>query len=199
MTDLALPNRSHIFSPVLILLHLALYRIGLRTMVFVDDIVLLGRPPSTGKPTWAPYDFCGNTHVIMVGDKALDISYAARGVRQTHVWNSVTRTCTPLGHGPVVSAARHSPPAVQSAGSQTSPLPPDDSWKWGWSPSPSPGRQYYEWGSVFTPDLTMYLRLSVPLSKTRWERRRQGSNLRWYWEVLNDFQTSLQSPPQRRS
>jgi hypothetical protein len=47
MTDLALPNRSHIFSPALILLQLALYRLDLRTMVFPNDIVLLGRPPST--------------------------------------------------------------------------------------------------------------------------------------------------------
>jgi hypothetical protein len=35
--------------------------------------------PSCGKPTWAPYDFCDNTHAIMAGAKALDSSYAARG------------------------------------------------------------------------------------------------------------------------
>jgi hypothetical protein len=201
MTDLAVPNRSDIFSPVLILLHLALYRFGLCTMVFADDIVLLGRPPSdspepapvdgtfqttdlvrerTGapsspsrpslgaepshgapgrtevdvtpicnfpacdKPTWAPYDFCGNTHVIMAAAKSLDSTYAACGVRQTHAWNRVTRTCTPLVHGPGSSVARHSPPAVQSEASQTSPLPHDDSWKWGCSPSLSPSRQHYE-------------------------------------------------------
>jgi hypothetical protein len=201
MTDLAVPNRSHIFSPALILLQLALYRLGLRAMVFADDIVLLGRPPSAspepapsdgtfqaaglvrvrtsapsppprsslvvepclgapvrteveavpncrfrscGKPTWAPYDFCGNTHAIMAGAKALDSSYAARGVRQTHTWHCVTRTCTPLAHGPGAADARPSPPAGRSAASQTSPLPHDDSWKWGWSPSPPPGRQHYE-------------------------------------------------------
>ena len=195
MTDLAVPNRSHIFSPVLILLQLALHRLGLRTMVFADDLVLLGRPPSAspepapsdgtfqaaglvrvrtsapsppprsslgaepslgapvrteveavpicrfpscGKPTWAPYDFGGNTHAIMAGAKALDSSYAARGVRQTHTWNCVTGTCTPLEHGPGASVARSPPPARQSAASQTSPLPPDDSWKWGWSPIPVP-------------------------------------------------------------
>jgi hypothetical protein len=194
MTDLAVPNRSHIFSSTLILLQLALYRLGLRTMVFADDIVLLGRPPSaspepapsdgtlqaaglvrarmgapstpprsslgaepglgapvrteveavpicrfpsSGKPTWAPYDFCGNTHAIMAGAKALDRSYAARGVRQTHAWNCVTRTCTPLAYNPGASADRHSPPAGQPAASQTSPLPRDDSWKWG-CPVPAP-------------------------------------------------------------
>jgi hypothetical protein len=55
MTDLKLPNRSHIFSPALILLQLALYRFGLSTMVFADDVVLLGRPPSAS-PEPAPAD-----------------------------------------------------------------------------------------------------------------------------------------------
>jgi hypothetical protein len=55
MTDLAVPNRSHIFSPALILLQLALHRLGLRTIVFADDLVLLGRPPSAS-PEPAPSD-----------------------------------------------------------------------------------------------------------------------------------------------
>jgi hypothetical protein len=42
MTDLTVPNRSHIFSPALVLRQLALYRLGLRMMVFADDVVLLG-------------------------------------------------------------------------------------------------------------------------------------------------------------
>jgi hypothetical protein len=46
MTDLAVPNRSHIFSPALVLRQLALYRLGLRMMVFADDVVLLGRQHS---------------------------------------------------------------------------------------------------------------------------------------------------------
>jgi hypothetical protein len=144
MTDLAVPNLSHIFSPTLVLRQLALYRLGLRMMVFADDVVLLGRQhsasldapvrtevdaapfcnlPSYDKLTWVSYDFCGNAHAIMAGAKALDSSYAARGVRQSHVWNSVTWTCTPLVHGPGASAARQSPSAVQSVVSQTSPLP----------------------------------------------------------------------------
>jgi hypothetical protein len=61
MTDWAVPNRSHIFSPVLILLQLALYRVGLCTMGFVDDIVLLGRPPSVS-PEPAPADGMARLH-----------------------------------------------------------------------------------------------------------------------------------------
>jgi hypothetical protein len=55
MTDLVVTNRSHIFSPALILLQVALHRLGLCAMVFADDIVLLGRPPSAS-PEPAPLD-----------------------------------------------------------------------------------------------------------------------------------------------
>ena len=43
MTESALSDRSHIFlSGPLFLLQLALYRAGFRTMVYVDDLVLVG-------------------------------------------------------------------------------------------------------------------------------------------------------------
>jgi hypothetical protein len=61
MTDLAVPNRSHIFSPVLILLQLVLYRLDLYTMVFADDIVLLGHQPSVS-PEPAPVDGMARLH-----------------------------------------------------------------------------------------------------------------------------------------
>jgi hypothetical protein len=54
MTDLTVPNRSHIFSPALVLRQLD-YRLGLRMMVFADDVVLRGRTPSAS-PESAPTD-----------------------------------------------------------------------------------------------------------------------------------------------
>ena len=187
MTDLSLPNRSPIFSPFL-LLQLALCRLGLRTMAFPDDIILLDIPPSAspepaprpdllsapdlapsssprvqldaeptlgaptatsvckypscGRQTWSPYDFCGNTYTIMEDAKTLDSIYSARGVQETHLWNRVAKTCTPLAPAP--ATAPSSPSASKSTASQTSPRPLDESWKWGWSPSPPPDRQHYE-------------------------------------------------------
>ena len=45
MTDASLPNRSSNFSRALLLLQLALWRLGLGTLSFVDDIILLDMPP----------------------------------------------------------------------------------------------------------------------------------------------------------
>ena len=42
------------------------------------EAVPICRFPSYGKPTWAPYDFCGNTHTIMAGAKTSDSTYASQ-------------------------------------------------------------------------------------------------------------------------
>jgi len=52
--------------------------------------------PSCDKPKWTPYDFCGNTHAMMAGAKPIDGSHEAKGIVQTHTWNSMTKTCTPI-------------------------------------------------------------------------------------------------------
>jgi hypothetical protein len=52
--------------------------------------------PSCDKPRWAPYDFCGNTHAMMAGAKAIDDSHKEMGIEQTHTWDSITKTCTPI-------------------------------------------------------------------------------------------------------
>jgi hypothetical protein len=46
--------------------------------------------------TLAPYDFCGNTHAMMAGAKAVDYDHKEQGIEQTHTWNSMTKTCTPI-------------------------------------------------------------------------------------------------------
>ena len=189
MTVLTSPNRSSIFSRTLFLFKLALWRLGLRTLDFVDDIILLDMPPSAapeadphpgllqalgrapspspraqldakssrgapaatsvckypscGRQTWAPYDFCVNTHAIMEGAKPLDSVYSPRGVQQTHTWDRVAKTCTRLAPAPAPTAPSYHP-VSRSVVDQTSPPPLDESWKWGWSPSPPPGRQHYE-------------------------------------------------------
>ena len=194
MTDLSLPNRSPIFSRALLLLQLVLWRLGLRTSSFVDDIILLDMPPPAfpehdprsaslqarvqapsprlvpieaeppfdapshteaaaspackypgcGRQTWAPFDFCGNTHAMMAGAKPLTSTHAARGVHQTHTWDHVAKRCSPLAPAPAPTSTRPTLPTSHSVASQTSPPPLDESWKWGWSPPPSPGRQHYE-------------------------------------------------------
>ncbi len=52
--------------------------------------------PLCDKPKWHPYDFCGNTHAMMAGAKAIDDSHRDKGVEQTHTWNNMTKTCTPI-------------------------------------------------------------------------------------------------------
>ena len=58
--------------------------------------------PSCNKPKWAPYDFCGNTHAMMAGAKPIDISHKEKGIDQTHTWNSMTKTCTPIVYSQTV-------------------------------------------------------------------------------------------------
>jgi len=50
--------------------------------------------PGCGRQTWAPFDFCGNTHAMMAGAKPLTSTHAARGIHQTHTWDHVTKRCT---------------------------------------------------------------------------------------------------------
>jgi hypothetical protein len=52
--------------------------------------------PLCDRPKWHPHDFCGNTHAMMAGAKAIDDSHRDKGVEQTHTWNSMTKTCTPI-------------------------------------------------------------------------------------------------------
>jgi hypothetical protein len=52
--------------------------------------------PLCDKPKWYPYDFCGNTHAMMTGAKAIDDIHRDKGVEQTHTWNNMTKTCTPI-------------------------------------------------------------------------------------------------------
>jgi hypothetical protein len=59
--------------------------------------------PSCDKPKWAPYDFCGNTHAMMAGAKAIDISNKEKGIEQTHTWDSMTKTCTPIVYSQTVT------------------------------------------------------------------------------------------------
>jgi hypothetical protein len=44
--------------------------------------------PSCDKPRWAPYDFCGNTHAMMAGAKAIDDSHRGKGIEKTHTWTA---------------------------------------------------------------------------------------------------------------
>ena len=60
----------------------------------IDDTIC--NFPSCDKPRWAPYDFCGNTHAMMAGAKAIDDSHKEMGIEQTHTWDSITKTCTPI-------------------------------------------------------------------------------------------------------
>jgi hypothetical protein len=65
-----------------------------------DEIEEIGETicnfPSCDKSRWAPYDFCGNTHAMMTGAKAIDICYKEKGIEQTHTWDNMTKTCTPI-------------------------------------------------------------------------------------------------------
>ncbi len=60
----------------------------------IDDTIC--NLPSCDKPKWHPYDFCGNTHAMMAGAKAIDDSHRNKGVEQTHTWDNMTKTCTPI-------------------------------------------------------------------------------------------------------
>jgi hypothetical protein len=52
--------------------------------------------PSCDKPKWTPYCFCGNTHAMMAGAKPIDDNHKTKGIVQTHTWDSMTKTCTPI-------------------------------------------------------------------------------------------------------
>ena len=56
----------------------------------IDDTIC--NFPSWDKPKWDPYDFCGNTHAMMAGAKAIDDSHRKKGIEQTHTWDSTTTT-----------------------------------------------------------------------------------------------------------
>ena len=52
--------------------------------------------PLCDRPKWHPHDFCGNTHAMMAGAKAVDYDHKEKGIEQTHTWNNITKTCTPI-------------------------------------------------------------------------------------------------------
>jgi hypothetical protein len=60
----------------------------------IDDTIC--NFPSCDKPKWDPYDFCGNTHAMMAGAKAIDDSHREKGVDRTHTLDNMTKTCTPI-------------------------------------------------------------------------------------------------------
>ena len=62
----------------------------------IDDTIC--NFPSCDKPKWTPYDFCGNTHAMMAGAKPIDNNHRNKGIQQTHTWDSMTKTCTPIIH-----------------------------------------------------------------------------------------------------